>query len=173
MLSRFKGLSWNQIRLEAAVLPTAAHPDIPRTQSITERRQGTQFVETSVDRTAHFKNMRLPAGLHEPGRRVVRYPTLSSGIEFTENVERTHQIVSRGCGVKLELRHRTFAGLAARGKTSRGWFCGFKLQQVFNQLNQIVALKITGVTRIKTESCLNGKEFCSFSLNSVVISATC
>jgi hypothetical protein len=40
-------------------------------------------------------------------------------------------------------RHRTFAGLAARGKTSMGWFFGFKLHLVFNQLNQIVALKIT------------------------------
>lgn len=40
-------------------------------------------------------------------------------------------------------RHKTFAGLAARGKTSMGWFFGFKLHLVFNQLNQIVALKIT------------------------------
>ncbi len=40
-------------------------------------------------------------------------------------------------------RHQTFAGLAARGKTSMGWFFGFKLHLVFNQLNQIVALKLT------------------------------
>jgi hypothetical protein len=40
-------------------------------------------------------------------------------------------------------RHRTCAGLAARGKTSMGWFFGFKLHLVFNHLNQIVALKIT------------------------------
>ena len=40
-------------------------------------------------------------------------------------------------------RHQTFAGLAARGKTSMGWFFGFKLHLVFNQLNEIVALKIT------------------------------
>jgi Transposase DDE domain len=40
-------------------------------------------------------------------------------------------------------RHQTFEGLAARGKTSMGWFFGFKLHLVFNQLNQIVALKIT------------------------------
>src|SRR6516225_6379789 len=40
-------------------------------------------------------------------------------------------------------RHKTFAGLAARGKNSMGWFFGFKLHLVFNQLNQIVALKIT------------------------------
>ena len=40
-------------------------------------------------------------------------------------------------------RHKTFEGLAARGKTSMGWFFGFKLHLVFNQLNQIVALKLT------------------------------
>ncbi|MBV8453662.1 MAG: IS982 family transposase [Deltaproteobacteria bacterium] len=40
-------------------------------------------------------------------------------------------------------RHKTFAGLARRGKTSRGWFFGFKLHLVFNHLNQIVACKLT------------------------------
>jgi hypothetical protein len=41
-------------------------------------------------------------------------------------------------------RHKTFAGLAARGKTTMGWFFGFKLHLVFNELNEIVALKLTG-----------------------------
>lgn len=40
-------------------------------------------------------------------------------------------------------RHKTFAGLAARGKTTMGWFFGFKLHLVFNELNEIVALKMT------------------------------
>jgi hypothetical protein len=40
-------------------------------------------------------------------------------------------------------RHKTFKGLAARGKTSMGWFFGFKLHLVFNQLNEIVAVKLT------------------------------
>jgi hypothetical protein len=40
-------------------------------------------------------------------------------------------------------RHKTFAGLAARGKTSMGWFFGFKLHLVFNHLNDIVAVKLT------------------------------
>ena len=40
-------------------------------------------------------------------------------------------------------RHKTFAGLAARGKTSMGWCFGFKLHLVFNQLNEIVAIKLT------------------------------
>jgi Transposase DDE domain len=40
-------------------------------------------------------------------------------------------------------RHKTFAGLAARGKTSMGWFLGFKLHLVFNDRNEIAALKLT------------------------------
>jgi Transposase DDE domain len=40
-------------------------------------------------------------------------------------------------------RHKTFAGLAARGKTSMGWCFGFKLHLVFNHVNEIVAVKLT------------------------------
>ena len=40
-------------------------------------------------------------------------------------------------------RHKVFAGLAARGKTSTGWFFGFKLHLVFNHQREIVALKLT------------------------------
>jgi Transposase DDE domain len=40
-------------------------------------------------------------------------------------------------------RHKVFAGLAQRGKTSMGWFFGFKPHLVFNNDNEIVALKLT------------------------------
>ena len=40
-------------------------------------------------------------------------------------------------------RHKVFAGLADRGKTSTGWFFGFKLHLVFNHKRQIVALTLT------------------------------
>jgi hypothetical protein len=40
-------------------------------------------------------------------------------------------------------RHKVFAGLAERGKTSMGWFFGFKLHLVFNNCHEIVALKLT------------------------------
>ena len=40
-------------------------------------------------------------------------------------------------------RHKVFADLAARGKTSIDWFFGFKLHLVFNHERQIVALKLT------------------------------
>ena len=40
-------------------------------------------------------------------------------------------------------RHRVFNGLAARGKTSMGWFYGLKLHFVINHKGQIIAMKIT------------------------------
>jgi len=40
-------------------------------------------------------------------------------------------------------RHTVFKGMAARGKTSMGWFFGFKLHLVFNHLHEIVAVKLT------------------------------
>ena len=47
------------------------------------------------------------------------------------------------CNNKRIARHKVFDGLAARGKTSMGWFFGFKLHLVFNHLNEIVAVKLT------------------------------
>ena len=47
------------------------------------------------------------------------------------------------CNNRRIRRHKTFSGLAERGKTSMGWFFGFKLHLVFNELNEIVALKLT------------------------------
>mgnify|MGYP000007511734 FL=1 len=40
-------------------------------------------------------------------------------------------------------RHKTFADKAARGKTSTGWFYGFKLHTLINQLGEVVALRIS------------------------------
>jgi hypothetical protein len=40
-------------------------------------------------------------------------------------------------------RHRVFDGLAARGKTSMGWFYGLKRHFVINHKGQAVALRIT------------------------------
>jgi hypothetical protein len=47
------------------------------------------------------------------------------------------------CHIRRIGRHKTFAGLAARGKTSMGWYLGFKLHLVFNHRNEIVAVKLT------------------------------
>ena len=40
-------------------------------------------------------------------------------------------------------RHKVFDGIAARGKSSTGWFFGMKLHIVFNDLNEIMAVQIS------------------------------
>ena len=47
------------------------------------------------------------------------------------------------CHSKREKKHKVFKGLAAKGKTSTGWFFGFKLQMIFNTRGEIVRLMIT------------------------------
>lgn len=47
------------------------------------------------------------------------------------------------CDNRRIKRHKVFAGLAERGKTSTGWFFGFKLHLVFNDLREIVAFRVT------------------------------
>ncbi len=40
-------------------------------------------------------------------------------------------------------RHKTFAGIAKRGRGTMGWFYGFKLHIIVNHLGDIIAAKIT------------------------------
>jgi hypothetical protein len=40
-------------------------------------------------------------------------------------------------------RHKVFAGLAARGKTSMGWFYGFKLHLVVNDQGELITFYLT------------------------------
>ena len=40
-------------------------------------------------------------------------------------------------------RHRVFDGLAARGKTSMGWFFGFKLHLLVNDRGELLAVRLT------------------------------
>ncbi len=44
---------------------------------------------------------------------------------------------------RRESSHKTFKGIAAKGKTSVGWFYGFKLHVVINHLGQILSFCIT------------------------------
>lgn len=55
-------------------------------------------------------------------------------------VDTTHFAV---CKNKRIHRHKTFAGLASKGKSTFGYFFGFKLHLVCNPLEEIVAVKIT------------------------------
>ena len=48
------------------------------------------------------------------------------------------------CRNLREKRHKVFKGLAKKGKTSTGWFFGFKLHFVFNTHGEIVRMQISG-----------------------------
>ena len=47
------------------------------------------------------------------------------------------------CSNKRINRHRVFQGLAQRGKTTTGWFFGFKLHLVINHKGEISAFQVT------------------------------
>jgi hypothetical protein len=47
------------------------------------------------------------------------------------------------CHNKRIKDHKVFAGKAARGKSSTGWFFGFKLHAVVNQFGQLVVFQLT------------------------------
>jgi IS5 family transposase len=47
------------------------------------------------------------------------------------------------CHNRRIARHKTFAGIAARGKTTMGWFYGFKLHLVVNEKGELLSFFIT------------------------------
>lgn len=47
------------------------------------------------------------------------------------------------CHNKRIARHQVFAGLAQRGKTSIGWFFGFKLHLIVNEVGELLAFCLT------------------------------
>ena len=47
------------------------------------------------------------------------------------------------CHNLRERKHKTFRGLAAKGKTSTGWFFGMKIHMIFNTKGEIIRLVIT------------------------------
>ncbi len=55
-------------------------------------------------------------------------------------IDSTHLSV---CHNRRISRHRVFAGLAQRGKSSVGWFFGFKLHLVVNDLGELLACRLT------------------------------
>ena len=60
-----------------------------------------------------------------------------TGISF---VDSTPLVV---CHNRRISRHKVFVGIAARGKTSMGWFYGFKLHLVINEFGEILGFHLT------------------------------
>jgi hypothetical protein len=61
------------------------------------------------------------------------------------------------CHNKRIYGHKVFAGIAARGKTSTGWFYGFKLHLVINEYGEILSFYLTpGNVDDRNEDVING-----------------
>ena len=60
-----------------------------------------------------------------------------SGISFIDNA------ILSVCHIRRASSHKTFRGIASKGKTSTGWFCGFKLHLVVNDQGDILAFQLT------------------------------
>ncbi len=60
-----------------------------------------------------------------------------TGISFVDSTP------LRVCHNKRIQRHKVFAGIASRGKSSMGWFYGFKLHLVVNEHGEILSFQLT------------------------------
>ena len=47
------------------------------------------------------------------------------------------------CNVKRSYAHKVFKSIATKGKTSTGWFFGFKLHLIVNELGEIMNFQLT------------------------------
>jgi len=60
-----------------------------------------------------------------------------TGVQF---IDSTSLVVCSNLRIN---RHKVFQGVAARGRTSEGWFFGFKLHLIVNDRGELLALRIT------------------------------
>ena len=80
---------------------------------------------------------------------------MSGGIYFVDST------VLTSCHVKRALSHKTFKGAAKWGKTTVGWFFGFKLHLVINHHAEIVEFKLTSGNvddRVPVPQMLKGRK---------------
>lgn len=63
--------------------------------------------------------------------------SVRTGIQF---IDSTSLVV---CSNLRIARHRVFKGIASRGRTSEGWFYGFKLHLMVNDRGELLACKLT------------------------------
>lgn len=60
-----------------------------------------------------------------------------SGISFIDST------ILTVCHIRRASSHKTFKGLASKGKTSTGWFFGLKLHLVINEKGELIAFHLT------------------------------
>lgn len=76
------------------------------------------------------------------------FPALVCFLKTLEGVVTEYMFVDATpmavCHNLREKRHKVFKGLAKKGKTSTGWFFGFKLHFILNTFGEIVSMSVTG-----------------------------
>jgi len=68
---------------------------------------------------------------------------LRHGLAPTRGIAFIDSFPLKVCHTRRIHSHRVFAGIAQRGKSSMGWFYGFKLHIVINDQGQLVAVQLT------------------------------
>jgi Transposase DDE domain len=139
--------------------PAPVRPRRPARLTLSEVMTILVFFHTSHYRT--FKHFYLA---HMLLQRRGEFPTLPSYTRFVELIPMTllplcayvqtrkgsvtglqfiDSLPIRVCHNRRIHSHQVFAGLAQRGKGSRGWFYGFKLHLVINEQGELLGLTLT------------------------------
>ncbi len=113
---------------------------------------------------SHYRDFKAYYTQHVLGHLRAEFPGLVSYTRFVELMPvallplcaylQSRLVSSRGlafidstslpvCHNKRIARHKVFAGLAARGKTSMGWFYGFKLHLIVDDRGELLAFYLT------------------------------
>jgi transposase len=142
-------------------LPSGSAPPPRRANSLSVSEIMTILVWFHASHYRTFKHFYL--GLVLPGKRA-EFPGLPSYTRFVELIPMTllpfcaylqtrkgqttgipfiDSLPIRVCDNRRIPSHKVFAGLAQRGKGSRGWFYGFKLHLVINERGEVLGLTLT------------------------------
>ncbi|MGB3024172.1 MAG: IS982 family transposase [Candidatus Saccharimonadales bacterium] len=102
---------------------------------------GTGFVASCFPQAVSYNQFLelMSASLVPLGHCLLWLCSLSArtGIQF---IDSTSIVVCSNLRIN---RHKVFRGSAARGRTSEGWFFGFKLHLIVNDRDELLALRIT------------------------------
>src|SRR3982750_683373 len=142
-------------------LPSDSAPRRARANSLSLSEVMTILVWFHASHYRTFKHFYLGSVL--PGKRA-EFPGLPSYTRFVELIPLTllplcaylqtckgqptgiqfiDSLPIRVCHNRRIGSHKVFAGLAKRGKSSRGWFYGFKLHLVINEQGEVLGLTLT------------------------------
>jgi Transposase DDE domain len=142
-------------------LADRGHQSKPRPLCLTLSEIMTILVFFHASHYRTFKHFYLA---HMQGQRRGEFPTLLSYTRFVELIPLTllplcayvqtrkgqatglqfiDSLPIRVCHNRRIHSHKVFAGLAQRGKGSRGWFFGFKLHLVINERGELLGMTLT------------------------------